>query len=145
MGEAVTKLQTKCSQIQDLLDSNPLDEALNQWYYDLQQKLKSALLKQATDLKQKAKVNWFTYGDESSKFFYARMSHKKNVNNIREVIDHNGNLRTEVQALKNSAISYFTNIFNVFSSSDFPTINPRRKLNETGINKLTSKVSEKEL
>lgn len=54
-------------------------------------------------LKQKARVNWLNLGDDNNNFFHQSIDQKRNKNNIRHIIDENGQHLDNEEAIQDEA------------------------------------------
>lgn len=143
--DTISHLQQKCEQMQTLLDTDPLDDDRISNYFSTQQKLKEALHLQAIQAKQMAKEKWLTQGDECTKFFYAKMSYRRNCNALINSINDQGDIATNISQFEQGAISYFTNLYNSEIKITLPPINCRAIISDVGRQMLQETVTEEEV
>ena len=69
------------------------------------------LTKNAEYHKQRAKQLWATQGDRNTEFFHKAIMKRARRNKITSIIDTNGNVHSDPQAVATVLISYFSNLF----------------------------------
>lgn len=69
-------------------------------------------------LNQRSRVNWLKHGDRNTKFFHASASKRCKVNNIKGLMNGNGEWCTDMQSLIDITSEYFVNLFSSSHPSD---------------------------
>lgn len=77
----------------------------------MQNKPTKSLYVQSINIRQKAKVDWLTNGNEEKKFFYAKMSNIKHKNDIGKLLDVNGAIVNKASRIEKNEIEYFTALY----------------------------------
>jgi hypothetical protein len=125
-------IREECEIAQNNIDFDSSDKSRINHFFQLQNKLCHSLHVQVINMRQQAKVEWLTKGDESSKFFYAKMTSRKKINDIGKILDSTGATLNDVSSLENMAINYFSDLYNSNDyKNDFPNIEAKFLLNES--------------
>jgi len=93
-------IKKECERLQTYIDLDSSDNLLINQFFNMQIKLINSLHAQVVENSQKAKTDWLTLGDTPSKFFYAKMSNRKYINDIGKLLDSKGEIINEASKLK---------------------------------------------
>jgi hypothetical protein len=87
-GNTAKKLKQKTKQLEAL----QRDEGLENWENIklLHSEIDFILEQEDFKWKQRAKQNWYQYGDHNTPFFHAWANHRRKTNHIRQVVDEAG-------------------------------------------------------
>jgi hypothetical protein len=127
-------------------DNNPADNnEINKFFLN-QKELSNEMHKESVNARQKAKVDWLTVGDDCTKFFYAKMSSRKHLNNIGCIIDKEGNLTNAHDTVAENAINFYKDLyFSTNFNKNFPYITCKTILNHNASEILLAPVSIDEI
>jgi hypothetical protein len=68
--------------------------------------------------KQRAKQNWYQYGDQNTPFFHAWASHRKRVNQIRVIKEGEGREWKKPKEIGVAFCSFYQNLFTAGDTRD---------------------------
>lgn len=141
----VIDLREKCGILQLKLKENHSPQ-LAETYYKCKEKLHNDLHLLNLDLKQKAKINWLTMGDDATKFFYATTSARRHNFFSNSLISESGNeLKTDRQFCS-EAVLYFKQLYNQNTYNvNFPDIITKKIVSEFGKIFLNDSISIEEV
>jgi hypothetical protein len=61
--------------------------------------------------KQRAKQNWYQYGDQNTPFFHAWADYRKRINHIRSITDEAGREWKKVEEISEAFIDFYSQLF----------------------------------
>lgn len=128
----INKLQEDFSSAFLQLDQDPDNTLLYDMVHQISATLTEKLQRQHLLLQQQSKVLWLQQGDSSTKFFYAKMSMRRQRNTIQALLKPDGSYIYDHEQIKNEAISYYQSLFNGHVTHNFPAISVRKKINIEG-------------
>lgn len=96
---------------------------------------------------QKSKINCLNEGDSNSRFFYAKMSMRRYIYNIKLLYSGKGELVFDAVQIQDRAIQHYTNLFNreQLENNHFQNIQCRKVVNDLGKHYLLLSMLEKEV
>lgn len=77
----------------------------------LQNSLNAQMEQEELRWRQRAKVDWLTYGDKNTKFFNACANQRRKVNKISFINDERGGVWTTQEGIGGAFVDYFENLF----------------------------------
>jgi hypothetical protein len=80
---------------------------------NLKAEIEFILEQEDTKWKQRAKQNWYQYGDRNTPFFHAWADHRKRTNHIRCIKDEMGNEWKKVEEISEAFISFYKKLFSL--------------------------------
>jgi hypothetical protein len=104
--QAVRQLSAKLKILQTEETPNNLEEIRG-----LQEEIDHILEKEDVKWKQRAKLNWYTFGDRNTPYFHAWATHRRNTNKINAILDASGAECTSQEEISKAFTQYFTDLF----------------------------------
>lgn len=132
LQKIVDHCRNKCEQLQLKLDE---DSKVNnaQVYYAAKQELHNNFQMLALSLRQKAKCNWIVQADEATKFFYAKLAKRNDINTLSNFVNEDSNIPKTDTQLCEEALHYFEQIYNSeVQNRVFPKVVCKNQVSECG-------------
>ncbi|XP_059454900.1 uncharacterized protein LOC132185097 [Corylus avellana] len=108
-GDATKKIKQKTRQLELLQrDEGPGNyEAINM----LKQEIDFIMEQEDIKWKQRSKHNWYQHGDRNTPFFHAWASHRRRINQIKQVMDESGTLWKKSNEIGAAFVHFYTELF----------------------------------
>ena len=86
---------------------------------NLQRELQTQLEQKELKWRQRAKINWLTFGNRNSKFFHACANQRRKANKISQIQDENGRIYEVQKEIREVFANYFNCLFSTNGVVDY--------------------------
>lgn len=107
----VQDARTKLCSIQEEILRNPFDKRLHEEERNHSMNLWTLLNREEKIAHQRARVQWLALGDQNTAYFHKRIASNWNKSKILSLVDANGTLLTDKEAIKQEAVHHYKNLF----------------------------------
>ena len=109
-------IKEKRKQLQFLIQADR-DESSGEEINAIRKEINEMLDDKEIKWNQRSKIQWLTFGDRNTKYFHYKASQRRKKNEIRGLLDGEGNWCKEKIDIANIVVSYFKELY----STSFPT------------------------
>ncbi|KAL1330769.1 uncharacterized protein LOC107627531 [Arachis ipaensis] len=119
------------------------NQFLEKLQIDLWKEYKNVLNQEELLWYQKSRCKWIEFGDRNTKFFHGSTMIKRRKNKVTSLLDSNGSLITDNNALENMAFSFYADLYNdSFPDHPFVLNNAFPQLNAEDLYSVGRNISE---
>lgn len=141
----VSKLQDEYNKYFLLSDADLKNATIYSTLMNINTQLLQAFKIQSECLMQKSKTLWLQEGVTNYKFFYSRMSKRRNADKIQALMKDNGDYVYNRDVITQESLDYFNSLFIAQTTTNFPTVQPRKLINDAGKAYLSTAIQMEEI